>query len=274
MSVAEAVAALGESYMPVGVGRPPVDVTGEIWDRFTDAAAPATLAHRLDVMTPDYEDDAGVATAFLCSRLASPLALLAGRPVVSQRRGLVVDPERLWLRRHVRGWFNGIVMEHVRVLVLPGDPLAGERGSEQEIEVVDDLATLREWSVRGLADTMAIVLDRLATIGHLGRRALWGQFADALVTHAARPHDATGDADTARAEAAALLATDDRLWVEPTIARVEVDGAVGLAWRRGSCCLAYRCERYDLCTGCPLTPTDEWWQRSVDSVRQRAGGAA
>lgn len=269
-AVAAAITAIGEGYMPVLVGTPPTDVVDEHWTRFDRATTAEALADRLAAMLPQYEHDGTVATAFLCSRFMSPLALLAGRPVVTQRRGLVLDPSALWLRRHPRGWHNGIALAAPRLLVTDDDPLAGRPGTQ----VVGDLAALRSAAVAAVLSLATPVLDRLLRVGQLGERALWGQLADMLVTAAARPHDGTGDADRARAEADALLACDPRLWVEPTIARVEVDGGCGLAWRRGSCCLAYRLDRFAYCTGCPLVDEDEWWERSVASVRERVGGAA
>ena len=269
-AVAAAIADIGEGYMPVLVGAPPTDVVDEHWTRFDRATTVEALADRLATMLPQYDHDAMVATAFLCSRFMSPLALLAGRPVVTQRRGLLLDPSTLWLRRHPRGWHNGITLASTRLLVTGDDPLAGRPGTE----VADDLADLRSTAVASALALATPVLDRLRELGQLGERALWGQLADMLVTAAARPHDGTGEADRARAEADALLACDPRLWVDPTIARVEVDGGCGLAWRRGSCCLAYRLDRFGYCTGCPLVDEGEWWERSLASVRERVGGGA
>lgn len=220
------------------------------WHRFTDLTAEPVLADRLREMTPAHDGLADVATAFLASRFASPIALLAGAPAIGHGVSIVYAPEQLWLRQSPHGWFNGVAVTA---------PALGDVAGA---------------APRAVA-TFAPVVERLRRVGKLGERALWGQLADALATTAGHAHDATGDAERAAVDAAALLrAADPPLWVEPTFARVavEVEGqeVVGLAWRRGSCCLAYRCERYELCTGCPLTPTEEWWEQSVASVRDRA----
>ncbi len=216
------------------------------WHRFTDLVDEPALAARLAEMTPTHEGRSTVATAFLGSRFASPLARLAGAPVIAHDVAVAYEPDQLWLRQSPQGWFNGIAV---------ADP------------ALDDASTA---APRAVAHFRPIV-DRLRRVGTLGERALWGQLADALATTAGHAHDDAGDAEAAdRAARSLLRAADPPLWVEPEFARVEVDGAVGLAWRRGSCCLAYQCERYDLCTGCPLTPREEWWEKSVASVRERA----
>lgn len=268
--VADAITAVGEGYMPVRVGTPDTDTTDELWGRFADATTAPALAERLATMLDHYDGEATVATAFLCSRYMSPLALLAGRPVVAHGRGLQLDPSTLWLRRHPRGWHNGVALANPRLVVTADDALA----THDEVTVVADVDAVRTTAMSSVLALAEVVVDHLHQVGHLGRRALWGQLADMLVTAAARVFDADGDAARARAEAEALLACDDRLWVTPHVARVEVDDGAGLAWRRGSCCLAYRVERFGLCTGCPLNDEAHWWDASVASVRERVGGAA
>lgn len=264
-TVAAAVAALSEPHRPVHVPGP--DGPGEgTWLRYDHATTAAALAERRAGMLERYDHDEQVTTAFLAARLLSPLALLGARPVITQGRGLQLDPARLWLRQHPRGWFNAIALEPAATLVTADDPLAGQDG----VEVVDGLDEIRHAAVASAVAVAAPVVGRLRDDGRLGERALWGQLADPVVTAAAAPHDATGDAASARDHAHALLACDDRLWVTPDIVRVEVDGAVGLAWRRGSCCLAYRLDRFGYCTGCPLLDRDDWWARSVASVAERA----
>lgn len=267
--VAAALADAGEGHFPVRTGTPaPCD--DEAWFRFDQLTTTDALRERLAEMAAGYEDDRHVASAFLAARLLSPLARLIVKPVLAQGRGVVTTPERLWLRRHPRGWHNGMSLQAPRLLVTADDPLA----DEPDTEVVADPDTLRRRAVASALDLAAPVVARLDDVGDLGPRALWGQLGDALVGAVARRHDADGDDAAVRAEARALLDLDDRLWVDPEITRVVVDEGAGLAWRRGSCCLAYRLERYGYCTGCPLLSRDEWWQRSVDSVRERAGDGA
>lgn len=264
-AVAGAVADLGEDHFPfrAGVPQPGPD---ETWYRFDELTTTDTLRDRVAELAVGYDDDRQVATAFLAARLLSPLARLAVRPVLAQRRAVIAGTGGLWLRRHPRGWHNGLSLTAPRLLVTGDDPLVHDLGTE----VVEDLATIRHQAIAYAVDLAAPVVARLHKVGALGTRALWGQFGDAVIGAVARHHDGSGDADAVRAEAGPLLAVDERLWVDPEIARVEIDGHTGLAWRRDSCCLAYRLEGYGYCTGCPLLSRDEWWERSVASVRERA----
>lgn len=250
-AVATVLSDCATSWMPVMLGRPPTEVDRHgTWFPFTTLVEETRLARRVREMTPDYEGLADVATAFLASRFASPLALLAGAPVHQHGVAVAYAVEDLWLRRSARGWFNGIAVTDA---TLDTPDTAAPRAVEHYRPVV----------------------ERLRRVGKLGKRAMWGQLADAMATTAGHAHDAAGDAEAAAHGSALLLeAADPPLWGTPTFERIEAGGAVGLAWRRSSCCLAYRCERYELCTGCPLTPTEEWRARSIASVMQRAGSHA
>ncbi len=269
-AVTLALAGLGEDHFPVRVGVPQPG-PDESWHRFDELTAHAVLCDRLPELAEErYGGDRQIATVVLAARLLSPLARLAARPVLEQGRAVEVDADELWLRRHPRGWHNAMSLVAPRLAVTAGDPLA----DVHDVEVVDHLDIVRD---RAMTQTLALaspVVARLREVGSVGERALWGQFADALIGAVARRHDGRGDAEAARAEAAPLLDADDRLWVDPEIARVDVDGRVGLAWRRGSCCLVYRMDGSGYCTGCPLISRDEWWERSVASVRERATEAS
>ncbi len=264
--VAASLQALGEEHFPFRLGVPPRS-EGEDWHRFDRLTTVEALRERIPQLAAErYGDDRQVATAFLAARLLSPLARLATRPVLEQGRAIGVDPGHLWLRRHPRGWHNAMSLAAPRFVVTSADEWAGLG----DVEVVDDLDAVRDEAVAAALALAVPLVGRLRRVGSVGERALWGQFTDALVGAVARRHDGHGDAEAARAEVDPLLATDDRLWVDPEIARVEVDAHVGLAWRRGSCCLAYRLDEYGYCTGCPLISREEWWERSVASVRERA----
>ncbi|AXV09161.1 putative iron-sulfur protein [Euzebya pacifica] len=250
-AVATVLADCATTWMPVLLGHPPTDPDANgTWFPFTTLVEEQRLARRVQEMTPDYDGLADVATAFLASRFASPLALLAGAPVHQHGVAVAYDIDDLWLRRSPRGWFNGIAL------------------TDAVLDSTDTAAP------RAVAHYRPVV-ERLRRVGKLGNRAMWGQLADALATTAGHAHDASGDAEAAIEGSARLLqSAEPPLWGNPVFERIEAGGAVGLAWRRSSCCLAYRCERYELCTGCPLTPTEEWRAKSIASVTQRAGSHA
>lgn len=173
-----------------------------------------------------------VATAFVAARFASPLARLAVVPVLLAGRALDFSSDQMLLRIDPRGLVIGV---HLTSATL------GDSGGPTPAHVA---------AARRAVDAYRPVVDGLREVGALGTRALWGQLADALVSVLGQQFGAALDPQTASVVADRWLrAGHPPLWVETAFSRS--DGG-RLAWRRGSCCLAYRLEHFDLCDGCPL----------------------
>jgi ferric iron reductase protein FhuF len=255
-SAVQVARACGLPWLPVDVGAPPAvaDDQGS-WLRLRELTEPAAMAAHVDVIRSECDGYRDVATAFLAARFAWPLARMAVVPVVTARRVLLFTPPDLWIRRDDRGLFNAVRVDEVSLATE-----AGHAGGGQEY-VTSAHARAAALAVEGYEP----VVDGLRRVGWLGARALWGQLADALVATVGSVLDASADPAGAAAHADLLLrAMDPPLWVRPEFARVERRGAGGLAWRRGSCCLAYRLPWFNLCAGCPLRSRSAWLEATAE----------
>lgn len=252
---ADVVRACSLSWLPIDVGAPQRDTGGgSAWQRVRELTGSAALARWFEAVLTGCDGHRDVATAFLAARCAWPLARLTVVPALTRQRALVFVPQDLWFRVDRRGLVTSVRVEDPAV----EDPvLAGPRSDVSGAPAVD--AHAARLAVEGYRP----VVDGLRAIGALGERALWGQLADTLV---AAVGDVVGDstAPASAAERADLLlrAADPPLWVRAEFARVVRRGGAGLAWRRGSCCLAYRLPGYGVCNGCPLQSRAEWLARS------------
>jgi ferric iron reductase protein FhuF len=249
-SAVELARACGLPWLPIDVGPPSAPADGQgTWRRLRELTEPAALAAQLALIRSECDGHRDVATAFLAARFAWPLARLAVIPVMKTRSVLLFTPPDLWVRSDDRGLFNG-----VRVDVLSLGPEAGDEAG------VPQPATSAHARAAALAvEGYQPVVDGLRRVGSLGARALWGQLADALVATVGSVLDASADPTAAFEHAELLLrAADPPLWVRPDFARAARRDASGLAWRRGSCCLAYRLAWFDLCAGCPLQSRSAW----------------
>jgi hypothetical protein len=249
-SAVQVARACGLPWLPIDVGPPPALADGQgSWLRLRELMEPAALAAQVALIRSECDGYRDVATAFLAARFAWPLARLAVIPVVKTRSVLLFTPPDLWVRRDDRGLFNAVKVDAVSL-----EPEA------------DDASGVRQpaTSAHARAAALAVegyqpVVDGLRRVGSLGARALWGQLADALVATVGSVLDASGDPTAAFEHAELLLrAVDPPLWVRPDFARAARREASGLAWRRGSCCLAYRLPWFDLCAGCPLQSRSAW----------------
>lgn len=239
-TVAEVAGECGLPWTPVAVGTPPPRDAAGTWVQLGVVTSPSALGTQLAVVVAECEGRRDVATAFVAARFASPLARLAVVPVITRNRVLGFVPPQLWLRQDRRGLTTG-----VRIATASLTQPAHTAASAAAVSL----------AVTGYR----LVVAGLREVGTLGERALWGQLADTLVATIGQTLHGDTEPEAAAEEADRWLrSADPPLWVNPEFARVVAGGAPRLAWRRGSCCLAYRLPLFGLCTGCPLQSRSDW----------------
>jgi hypothetical protein len=236
----------------VDVGPPPGPAAvREGWHRFADLTDDVALAAQVELVRGECDGHHDIATAFVAGRFAWPLARLAAVPPVTADRALQFEPRELWIRQDARGLFTAVRLATVSLATGAAD------GSP---------AVAHALSAALAVDSYRPVVDGLRRVGRLGRRALWGQLADAVVAAVGTVLGADGDPAVATRHADLLLrGADPPLWVRPEYADARPDGTRHLAWRRGSCCLAYRLASFGLCTTCPLRSRTSWLEASASA---------
>nr|WP_255426638.1 (2Fe-2S)-binding protein [Pseudonocardia sp. C8] len=159
------------------------------------------------------------------------------------------------------------------LLVLDGDPLAGEPGTERVPDRDRLRAALLDWA----HDAFAPVVETASRLSRRGRRALWQTVADRLGNGFLLAGRAGGDLPAARAEFESTLAgaAVRSLRVRPDWVEVPNGGTVELFRRRSVCCLYYtsRVHGEQYCATCPLLPREETLARLRDTVAQQDDGA-
>ena len=253
-------------------------------DRVADPAGmDAWVDAELDGTARGHRDLAGSLVAY---RLAGSLAELAMVPLLTERRALVLAPQRLWLSFGDGARIDAVGLPDLTVAVLAHDPDAHRPGTE----VVADEAALHAVAADGLVDTFAGVASGVRARAPFGLAGVWGTLADHLADVALRwSRDTGGPADHAWGTANAVIDAlarrpEPRLRARPH--RHDVTCAAGSATfvTRGTCCLIYKCHqpapgepdtsraRIDTaaCTSCPLRPHDDRQARLVDLLTKRA----
>jgi hypothetical protein len=203
------------------------------------------------------------AASLMIGDVASALAGPMAGALVGQRRALLPDRDTLSLRFGPHG-VDGLAMAAPGLGVLPVDPLAGLDGTF----VLSDLDRVRAAVAEGYAELMRPVVDTLCAIDRRGRRAVWGDVAEAFagavflaVRAVTRPHDAPEEVSRLLAVAPPGLAQPVR-WVD--VPRPDGSPRDTVPWKRRTvCCLAYQTPRFtgEYCATCPLLPAEETVRR-------------
>lgn len=235
---------------PPGDPQPP-------WQRMTDLAGPAPIGQWHDQLTAR-TGDRRVAASYLGDWIASAAAMAWVLPVLAELRLPLSGPAGVAVRRHAKGWLDGVAVTGHQVAVVSGDPAAGMHG----VVVVADHQGLLD-ALAGQLLGMAGIFTAVHTAVPVGLPALWGGFADAVAGQALWLARLLGrDPLTTWALAEQTIdrvaARQPLLRHRPRIVPVACPGWEEPVLVRGTCCLYYRTvERPDpdgdgYCETCPL----------------------
>lgn len=201
-----------------------------------------------------------VAAALFASSVAAGFAAPLTGALLRERRVVVPDPDRTWLRPAYTG-VDAVAVDRVTLTVLPGDPLAGQPGAA----TAPDLDALRHAAVSGHRALLGPLVDRVAAGTRRGRRALWVDAGDRLATYLLLAGRELGDPGNARREADLLLGSAEPP-IRHRVAWLEFEhrGTPVIWKRRPVCCLIYQAPtwRGQYCATCPLVSESETIRRT------------
>ena len=115
-----------DPYVSVVAGPPPAD-EADRWIRVHDLAGDSEVVDAALASTTAVcggARDAGA--AYLAGWIADLIVGKAYGAMASTARSWVLDAERLWMRRHPEGWFDGLAIGDVAVRLCATDPAATE----------------------------------------------------------------------------------------------------------------------------------------------------
>jgi len=232
-----------DEYVSVIAGPPPVD-EADRWIRVRDLTrdsrvVDAALASATAVCGG--VRDAGA--AYLSGWVADLIVGKAYGAMASTARTWVLDPERMWMRRHPEGWFDGFAIGDVPVRVLTSDPAATDHdarvvASDDPDELANALA----------ADAVALLTPVFAVIrprASIGTRGMWGMAADGVIAGAAYEalragRDEREAIERARVFVDSLVAIGGLPVTRPTTLTIPCAVRDVLVVQKGTCCLWYK----------------------------------
>lgn len=228
--------ALLERYNAAG-GYPPAVAAreGDGWYTLRELHADgAVLAAQMRAFVASSGCPAQTAAAHMAGWVTGSFIRLLVHAYRRERRLPLLTVDGTALRVDEGGWFNGLAVGAPALAVLPGDPLAGEPGT-------DVTSTMEDALVGTVLALSAPLIDTLRGVSRLGRRTAWALVADTVMSAFA------GELPPGPAHAAAAQEADRLLAAAgPLAVRRRWVGPVPLA---AACCLAFKrpglehCER-------------------------------
>ncbi len=232
-----------DEYISVVAGPPPAE-EADRWIRVHDLTSDARVIDAVLASTTAVcgnARDAGA--AYLAGWVADLIVGKAYGAMASSGRTWVLDPERLWMRRHAEGWFDGLAIGDVPVRVVTGDLAATAHDARVVVSVdVDELAhALAIDAVALLAPVFAAIRQRAP----FGTRGMWGTAADSVMSGAAYEalrsgRDEREEIERARVFVDTLATTSGLPVTRPTTLTIPCTVRDVVVVEKGTCCLWYK----------------------------------
>jgi hypothetical protein len=244
----------------------------------------AWVAAELGGEAMGHRDLAGSLVAW---RLATSLAELTIVPLLTERRALLLAPERLWLSFRDGTLIDAVGLPAPAVAVLADDPDAHRPG----VTVAADDDELHTFAAEGLAVTYAGHAAAVRARAPFGLAGIWGTLVDCLANVALEwARDTDGDPDRAWVTSSSVIDAlarrpEPHLPTRPRRHDVACPTGSGVFAIGGTCCLMYKTHQpapgepdgpHDriaaaACKSCPLRSDEDRHARFVRFLTERAG---